>query len=93
MECVCSDIEHVFNIILGKETGTMFPISVQDKEVNALLDTWAEKSCMSMDMFARLKLPLNVAKVPKLRNPSGRDIKTHGVMTTKFKMGNTIFIQ
>ena len=68
MECVYSDIEHVFNIILGKETGTTFLISVQDKEVNALLDTGTEKSCMSMDMFARLKLSLNVAKVPKLRN-------------------------
>ena len=84
MECVCSDIEHAFNIILGKETGTTFLISVQDKEVNTLLDTGAEKSCMSMDMFARLKLPLNVAKQPKLRNVSGRDIKTHGVMTMKF---------
>ena len=93
MECVCSDIEHVFNIILGKETGTMFSICVQDKEVNALLDTGAENSCISMDMFARLKLPFNVAKVSKLRNASGRDRKTYGVMTTKFKMGNTIFIQ
>ena len=79
MECVCSDIEHIFNIILGNEIGTTFPISVQDKEVNALLDTGAEKSCMSMDMFARLKLPLNAANVPKLRNASGRDIKTHEV--------------
>ena len=93
VECVCSDIEHVFNIILGKETGTTFSNSIQDKELNALLGTGAEKSCMSMDMFARLKLPLNVAKIPKLRNVSGRDMKTHGVMTTKFKMGNTIFTQ
>ena len=93
VECACSDIEHVFNIILGKETGTTFPISVQDKEVNALLYTGAEKSCMSMDMFARLKLPLNVAKVPKLRNASGKDMKMHGVTTVKFKMGNTIFVQ
>ena len=46
-----------------------------------------------MDMFARLKLPLNVAKVPKVRNVSGRDMKMHGVMTTKIKMGNTIFTQ
>ena len=46
-----------------------------------------------MDMFARLKLPLNVAKVPKLRNASGRDMKMHGVMTTMFKMGNTTFTQ
>ena len=52
MQCICSDIEHVFNIILGKETGTT-----------------------------------------KLRNASGRDIKIHGVTTTKFKMGNTIFTQ
>ena len=93
MECICSDIEHVFNIILGKETGTMFPVSIQDREVNAILDTGAEKCCMSMDMFARLKLPLNVVKVPKLRNVSGRDMKMHGVMRMKFKMGNTNFTQ
>ena len=55
-----------------------------------LLDTGAEKSCMSMDTFSRLKLPLNAAKVPKLRNASGRDIKTHGVTTMKFKIENTI---
>ena len=93
MECICSDIEHVFNIILGKETGTIFPISIQDREVNALLGTGAEKSCMLMDMFARLKLPLNVVKVPKLRNAPGRDMKMHRVMTMKFKMRNTIFTQ
>ena len=93
VESVYSGVDYVFNIILGKETGTTFPISIQDKEVNALLDTGAEKSCMSSDMFARLKLPLNMARVPKLRNASGKDIKTHGVMTAKFKMGNTIFIQ
>ena len=78
---------------MGKETGTTFPISVQDKEVNALLDTGAEKSCMSMYMFARLKLPLNVTKIPRLRNASEKDMKMHGVMTAKFKMGNTIFTQ
>ena len=71
----------------------MFPISIQDKEVNALLDTGAEKSCMLMDMFARLKLPLNVAKIPRLRNVLGKDMKTHGVMTVRFRMGNTIFTQ
>ena len=32
VECVCSDFEHIFNIILCKETGTTFPISVQDKD-------------------------------------------------------------
>ena len=78
---------------MGKETGTAFPVSVQDKQVNALLDTGAEKSCMSMDLFGRLKLSLNASKVPKLRNTSGRDMVTHGVTTVKFKMGNTIFSQ
>ena len=51
LECVWCDIEHVFNIILGKKTGTTFPVSIQDKEINALLDTGAEKSCISIDMF------------------------------------------
>ena len=64
----------VFTVILNTFlTGTTFPISIQDKEVNALLDTGAQKSCMSMDMFARLKLPLNVVKIPKLRNASESD--------------------
>ena len=71
----------------------MFPISIQDKEVDALLDTGAEKSCMSMDMFARLKLPLNVVKIPRLRNTSGKDMKTHGVMAVRFRMGSTNFTQ
>ena len=78
---------------MGKETGTTFPVSVQDKQVNALLDTGAEKSCMSMDLFGRLKLSLNALKVPKLRNTSGRDMVTHGVTMVKFQMGNTIFSQ
>ena len=47
---------------------------------------------MSIDMFAKLKLSINAGKMPKLRNASGKDM-THGVMTTKFKMGNTIFVQ
>ena len=72
---------------------TTFPVCIQDKEVNALLDTGAEKSCMSIDMFAKLKLSINVGKTPTLRNASGKNMKTHRVMTTKFKMGNTIFVQ
>ena len=93
VECVCCDIEHVFNITLGKNMGTTFPVSIQDKEINAFLDAGTEKSCMSMDMFARLKLSINTGRTPKLRNASGRDMKTHGVTTVKFKMGNTIFTQ
>ena len=70
-----------------------FPVSVQDKQVNALLDTGAEKSCMSVDLFDRLKLSLNASKVPKLRNASGRDMVTDRVTTVKFQMGNMIFSQ
>ena len=73
--------------------GTSFPVCIQDKEINALLDTGAEKSCMSIDMFAKLKLSINAGKTPKLRNASGKDMETHGMMTAKFKMGNIIFVQ
>ena len=71
--------------------GTTFPVSIQ--EINALLDTGAKKSCMSIDMFTRLRLPMNAGRTPRLRNASEKDMKTHGVTTVKFKMGNTIFTQ
>ena len=73
--------------------GTTFPVSIQDKKISALLDTGAEKSCMSMDMFAKLRLSINTGRTPRLRNLSGKDMKTHGVTTVKFQMGNTIFTQ
>ena len=57
--------------------GTTFPVSIQYKEINAFLDTGAEKSCISMDMFTRLKLSINAGRTPKLRNASGKDMKTH----------------
>ena len=48
---------------------------------------------MSINMFTRLKLSINAERTPKLRNASRKDMKTHGVMSVKFKMGNTIFVQ
>ena len=36
---------------------------------------------------------VNKGKTPKLRNASGKDMKTHGTTMAKFKMGNTIFTQ
>ena len=57
--------------------GTTFPVSIPDKEINALLDMGAEKSCISIDMFTRSKLSINVERTPKLRNTSRKDMKTH----------------
>ena len=66
---------------------------MQDKEIKALLDTGAEKSCMSTEMFSRLKLSVNKGKTPIPRNALEKDMKTHRTTTAKFKMGNTIFTQ
>ena len=48
---------------------------------------------MSVDMFARLRLSINTGKTQRLRNVSGKDMKTHWVTIVKFKIGNTIFTQ
>ena len=63
---------------------------MQNKEINALLDTGAEKNCMLTEMFSRLKLSVNKGKTTKLQNASGKDMKTHRTTTATFKMGNTI---
>ena len=83
----------MYNIILGKKTGTMFPIKVQDKEVNVLLDTGAEKSCMSTAMLMKLNLVLSTANKLRLCNASGRDMKTQGIVVVDFRLGNTNFKQ
>ena len=66
VECICCDIEHVFNIILGMKMETTFPVCIQDKEIYFLLDTGAEKSCMSRDMLTKLKLSINAGKTQNL---------------------------
>ena len=83
----------MYNIILGKKTGTMFPIKVQDKEVNVLLDTGAEKSCMSTAILMKLNLVLSTTNKPRLHNASGRDMKTQGIVVVDFGLGNTNFKQ
>ena len=79
------------NIILGKRTGTTLPSKVQDKEVNVLLDTGAEKSCMSPAMLMKLNLVLSTTNKPRLHNASGRDLKTQGIVVVDFRFGNTNF--
>ena len=70
----------MYNIILQKKTGTTLPINVQDKKVNVLLDTGAEKSCMSTSKLMKLNLVLSTTNKPKLHNASGRDMKTQGIV-------------
>ena len=45
-------------IVVGPATGTVFPISSLDFKINALYDTGATKSCMSLKTFESLKLRL-----------------------------------
>ena len=73
--------------------GTTLPIIVQDKEVNVLLDTDAEKSCMSTAMLMKLNLVLSTTNKPRLHNASRRDMKTQDIVIVDFRLGNTNFKQ
>ena len=73
--------------------GTTFPSQVQDKEVNVLLDTGTEMSCILTAMLMKLNLVLSTANKPKLHNSSRRDMKTQGVVIVDFRLGNTNFKQ
>ena len=81
----------MYNIILGKKTGTTFPIQVQDKEINVLIDTGAEKSCMSTATLMRLNLVLSTVKKPRLHNAS--EMKMQGNAVIDVRLGNTKFKQ
>ena len=50
-----SCVHEIYTTTIGYDTGTVFPIQVNGRTVRALLDTGAERSCMNLDTYEKLK--------------------------------------
>ena len=60
----------------------VFPIVVNGRTVRALLDTGAERSCMNLDTYEKLKINcLNTSFMPTLKGATGHDMLSKGVTT------------
>ena len=70
----------------------MFPIIVNCRTVRALLDTGAERSCMKLDTYKKLKLNnLNTSFVPTLKGATGHDMIANGITTCDFTINEPTF--
>ena len=59
-------------IAVGPATGTVFPISCNNVNINALYDTGASMSCMSLKTFDSLKLNLTKEDFPLSSQQQGQ---------------------
>ena len=80
-------------IAVGPATGTVFPISSLGLKINALYDTGATKSCMSLKMFESLKLRLTKDRCPFVVTATGTSMEPIGSTECSFDINGRVFTQ
>ena len=78
---------------MGPTTGTVFPISSSDIKINALYDTGAMKSCMSLKTFESLKLTLTEDRCPFVITVTGTSMEPIGFTQCSFDINGHSFTQ
>ena len=80
-------------IAVGPATGTVFPISSLGLKINALYDTGATKSCMSLKTFESLKLRLTKDRCPFIITATGTSMEPIGFTECSFDINGHSFTQ
>ena len=80
-------------IAVGPTTGTVFPISSLGLKINALYDTGATKSCMSLKTFESLKLRLTKDRCPFVVTVTGTSMEPIGFTECSFDINGRAFTQ
>ena len=83
----------ICTIAVGPTTGTVFPISSSDIKINALYDTGATKSCMSLKTFESLKLQLTNDRCPFVITATGTSMEPVGFTQCSFDINGHSFTQ
>ena len=80
-------------IAVGPAMGTVFPISSSSLKINALYDTGATKSCMSLKTFESLKLRLTKDRCPFVVTATGTSMEPIGFTECSFDINGRVFTQ
>ena len=81
-----------FTIALGKNTGTTFPITFNNKQnYNAFYDTGAGASLINYSAYVSLGQNLDTGYQPFIKNASGEDMGALGQVTCTFTINNQPF--
>ena len=71
-------------IAVGPATGTVVPITCNNVNINALYDTGASMSCMSLETFDSLKLNLTKERFPLVVTATGTSMDPIGFTQCTF---------
>ena len=77
--------------MIGSTHGATFPVTAQDTEVNALVDSGAGKSCMSYDMYLTLDLPPIQERVLNVVGAQGGSLEPMGIVQCPFSISKKQF--
>ena len=80
-------------IVVGPATGTVFPISSLGFTINALYETGATKSCMSLKTFESLKLRLTKDRCPLVITVTGASMEPMGFTECSFNINGHVLTQ
>ena len=83
----------ICTIAVGPTTGTVFPIGSSDIKINALYDTGATKSCMSLETFESLKLKLTKDRCLFVITATGTSMEPVGFTECSFDINGHSFTQ
>ena len=78
---------------MGPATGTVFPINCNNVNINALYDTGASMSCMSLKTFDSLKLNLTKERFPLVVTATGTSMDPIGFTQCTFLINGCSFTQ
>ena len=79
--------------MVGPTTGTVFQINSSNIKINALYDTGATKSCMSLKTFESLKLKLTEDRCPFIVTATGTSMEPIGFTQCSFNINGCSFTQ
>ena len=78
---------------MGPTTGTVFPINASNIKINALYDTGASMSCMSLKTFESLHLTLTKDRFPTVVTATGTSMDPVGFTQCTFSINGRSFTQ
>ena len=82
------EINHMEEVIIGTEQGTMFPTKIGTTICNALIDTGATRSCINEKYYQQLpSTKIQHLKNVSVRSATGSNLTPLGMINCSFKLG------
>ena len=82
-----------FTIVLGKKTGTTFPVDIHNQKVNALYNTGAGWSLINYSLYETLNINLDKGYQPIVKSSTRENMGILGQVSYTFTINGSQFTQ